>query len=121
VYYSQPIAYTAQAYAGPTYLSESDITNPLPPAPSAYRDNGYGDDRFANDRVAPPQVVQRADMYLIAFMDRTIQPALEYHVAGDEIVWTTLDHLEHRALLASVDRRFSEQINRDRRVEFRLP
>ena len=62
-----------------------------------------------------------ADFYLIAFNDHTIQAALSFRVEGDQIVYTTREHEEKRAPLSSVDRRFSEQINRDRRVDFRLP
>jgi hypothetical protein len=64
---------------------------------------------------------RQADFYLIAFNDHTIQAAVSFRVEGDEIVWVTREREERRAPLASVDRRFSEQINRDRRVEFRLP
>jgi hypothetical protein len=58
---------------------------------------------------------------LIAFTDHTIRAAISYRVDGDTIRWTTREHEEMQAPLASVDRRFSEQINRDRRVDFRLP
>ena len=62
-----------------------------------------------------------ADYYLIAFNDHIIQAAVSYRVEGDQIIYTTREHEEKSAPLASVDRMFSEQINRDRRVEFRLP
>jgi hypothetical protein len=62
-----------------------------------------------------------ADYYLIAFNDHIIQAALSFRVEGDQIFYTTREHEEKSAPLASVDRMFSEQINRDRRVEFRLP
>jgi hypothetical protein len=75
---------------------------------------------------APPGAVgdsfyRTPDFYLIAFTDHTIQAAISFHVEGNEILWTTREHEERRAPLSTVDRRFSEQINRDRRVEFRLP
>jgi hypothetical protein len=62
-----------------------------------------------------------ADYYLIAFDDHTIRAALSYSVDGDQIRYTTREHEEKTAPLSSVDVRFSEQVNRDRRVEFRLP
>ena len=62
-----------------------------------------------------------ADYYLIAFNDHTIQAALSFHVEGDTLHFTTMQHEERTAPLSSVDRRFSEQINRDRRVQFQLP
>lgn len=64
---------------------------------------------------------READYYLIAFNDHTIRAALSYWVEGDEIHWISRDHEEKQAPLSTVDRRFSEQINRDRRVEFKLP
>ncbi|HLX44052.1 MAG TPA: hypothetical protein VKR43_11490, partial [Bryobacteraceae bacterium] len=92
-------------------------------APPAVSNQNYG--------AAPPTPPQagtssdsyyrRPDYYLIAFTDHSIQAAVSFRVEGDEIIFTTREHVEKRAPLSSVDRRFSEQINRDRRVEFRLP
>ena len=79
--------------------------SPNPPSPGSGADTYY----------------QRPDYYLIAFTDHTIQAAISYRVEGGEIYYTTREHVEKHAPLATVDRRFSEQINRDRRVDFRLP
>jgi hypothetical protein len=68
-----------------------------------------------------PSYYQAPDFYLIAFDDHTIRAALTYRVQGTQILRTSRDHEEKSAPLASVDRRFSEQINRDGHVEFRLP
>jgi hypothetical protein len=62
-----------------------------------------------------------ADFYLIAFTDETVQTAVAYSVEGDTLRWTTRDHLDREAPVSAVDRRFSEQLNRDRGVDFRLP
>jgi hypothetical protein len=67
------------------------------------------------------QYYRTPDYYLIAFSDHTIQAALSYHVEGDTLHYTTMQHEEKTAPLSSVDRRFSEQLNRDRRVNFQLP
>jgi hypothetical protein len=64
---------------------------------------------------------QTPDYYLIAFTDRSIQAAVTYSVDGDTIRWTTREGVPRSAPLSTVDRGFSEQINRDRHVEFRLP
>ena len=40
---------------------------------------------------------------------------------GNTIYWTTREHEEMQAPLSTVDRSFSQQINRDRHVDFRLP
>jgi len=63
----------------------------------------------------------KPDYYLIAMTDHTIQAVLDYHVEGDDLVCTTREHGQKRIPLASIDRRFTEQINRDRRVEIRIP
>jgi hypothetical protein len=62
-----------------------------------------------------------ADYYLIAFNDHTIQAAISYTVVGDTLRFITRQNETKMAPLSSVDLRFSVQINRDRRVEFRLP
>jgi|SRR5579872_603064 len=111
---------------------------------TGYYDNGYygGNAGYAPQaqytQPAPPTVINQnigtpsagtasgsfyraADYYLIAFNDHTIRAALSYTVEGDQLRYTTREHEEKTAPLSSVDVRFSEQINRDRRVEFRLP
>jgi hypothetical protein len=60
-------------------------------------------------------------IYLIAFRDHRIQAALAYWVEGDTLYYVTREHEQKHVPLDSIDRAFSEQINRDRRVEFRLP
>lgn len=115
--------------------------------PGYYDDYGYvsspsygaGYQYAPPQQSAPPVVVQnynpplqasngagnsfyrQADFYLIAFNDHTIQAALTFRVDGDRIHWSNRDGQEREAPLSSVDRRFSEQLNRDRRVDFRLP
>jgi hypothetical protein len=70
---------------------------------------------------APPEGYYRAaDYYLIAFNDHTIQAAISFTVVGDTLRFITRQNEQKMAPLSSVDVRFSEQINRDRRVDFRL-
>lgn len=62
------------------------------------------------------------DYYLIAFNDHTIRAAASYQVIGDQIEWTPKEGgAVQRAPLASVDKTFTTQINRDRRVKMDLP
>ena len=120
--YSYPIGYSpvdysyaapAYSYAAPTY----NYTYSQPTAPVIIQQSGA----VTNAPQSEPQSYRVPEFYLIAFADHTIQAALEYRVEGETIVWMTREHVEKSASLASVDRRFSEQINRDRHVEFRLP
>ena len=62
-----------------------------------------------------------ATVYLIAFKDHTIRAAMGYAVEGTTIFYTTLEGTRERAPLDSVDREFTEQLNRERNIEFRLP
>lgn len=115
-YAYSPYSYDPYYYATPYYGSVA-YTPPVPPSPPA-----------------PPTVINQnigtasggsfyrtPDYYLIAFNDHTIRAAVSYTVEGDQIRYVTREHEEKTAPIDSVDRRFSEQINRDRRVEFRLP
>ena len=62
-----------------------------------------------------------ATVHLIAFKDHTIRAAMGYAVEGTTIYYTTLEGIRERVQLDSVDREFSEQLNRERNVEFWLP
>ena len=86
-------------------VTQNDYASPSPPPQSTPREPFY----------------RNPDYYLIAFSDHTIRAAISYRVEGNEILWTSREHVEMRAPLSTVDVRFSEQINRDRRVEFKLP
>ncbi len=59
--------------------------------------------------------------YLIAFTDHTIQAATAYKVEGDQLYWQDRENKEHQAPLSKVDVPFSQQINRDRNVDFQIP
>jgi hypothetical protein len=59
-------------------------------------------------------------VYLIAFNDHVIRAALAYWVDGETLHYITLRREERLAPLATVDRDFSSQLNRERRVSFLL-
>jgi hypothetical protein len=65
--------------------------------------------------------VYQAPVYKLAFKDHRIVSALAYWVTDGRLHYVTLDHAMREAPLSSVDRRFSEQLNRDDGVPFRLP
>jgi hypothetical protein len=58
--------------------------------------------------------------YLIAFKDHVIRVATAYSVEGTTLYYTTPQGTREQAPLDSVDAAFSEQLNRERNVEFRL-
>ena len=61
-------------------------------------------------------------IYLIAFKNQdNIRAAEAYWVTGGTLHYVTLDHEQKLAPLSSVDLAFSSRLNRERRVDFRLP
>src|SRR5581483_8081769 len=92
-------------YSQPQY-SQPPAQNPAPQANSGYRDE-YGRSRDIT--------------YLIAFKDGVIRAAIAYWADGSTLHYVTRDHQEHTVSLDEVDRGFSERLNRDQRVPFRLP
>ena len=64
---------------------------------------------------------EKATIYLIAFQDHTILPALAYWVDGDTLVYITEQGMPNRASLALIDKEFSKRLNRERNVDFNLP
>lgn len=60
-------------------------------------------------------------IYLIATKDQSIHAAAAYWVDGATLRYVTLQHEVKQVPLDSVDRDLSQQLNRERRVAFRLP
>jgi hypothetical protein len=60
-------------------------------------------------------------MYLIAFHDHTIVPALAYWTEGNMLKYVNIDHGINQASLDLVDRDLSRLLNEQRNVDFRLP
>src|SRR5579864_2687221 len=61
-------------------------------------------------------------IYLIAFKNQeVIRAAQAYWVERGILHYVTLQHEQKQAPLESVDRAFSNRLNRERRVDFRLP
>lgn len=102
---------------------------PYYPYDPYYGSYGYDSYGYDQDRPAPPQPQPQSTIrnnqgeqyFLIAFNDHSIQAATAYKVEGDQIHWIGRDGREQQAPLSSVDVRFSQQINRDRHVNFQIP
>ena len=95
--------------ANPVVRDYSNV--PLPePAPQATN---------AGDSAANPSDQQV--MFLIAMKDHTIYPAIAYWVEGDTLNYITVQGSKNSVSLDLVDRDFSKQINKERKVEFGLP
>jgi len=97
-YYYDPYYYAPAYTTAPAYVST--------PAPAVQSGSYY----------------RSADFYLIAFTDHNIKAAQSCKIVGDQIEWTPREGGDAmRAPLSSVDKRFTAQINRDRRVKLELP
>lgn len=59
--------------------------------------------------------------YLIAFTDHSIYSALAYWVQGDTLHYVTPEGVHNQASLDLIDREFTEQLNRERQTQVRLP
>jgi hypothetical protein len=75
---------------------------------------------------APPEPTATAPdrgplLYLIALKNNTIWAAVQYSVEGQTLRFVTRRHEQKSVPLAEVDRAFTEELNRERRVDFRLP
>jgi hypothetical protein len=100
-YYAAPY----DGYAGYAAAGQPAVVNQVIPVPAAQAESYY----------------RAPDYYLIAFNDHTIQAAVSFNVEGNQLRYVTRQHEVRTAPLMNVDVQFSQQINRDRHVDFRLP
>ncbi|HWQ56131.1 MAG TPA: hypothetical protein VN442_20765, partial [Bryobacteraceae bacterium] len=116
----------------PSYISYPPEQAYAPPAPPVIIRQQYASPVIRESSpliqpyVAPEQplnqpAADRSAIYLIAFTDNVIRPAMAYWVEGGTLHYLGLDHKERQAPLDTVDRGFSTRLNRERRVPFRLP
>lgn len=73
------------------------------------------------ERAAAKAESERPTIYLIAFKDHTILPALAYWVEGENLNYVTKEGKPNSASLSLIDRDFSRQLNRERSIDFNLP
>jgi hypothetical protein len=109
--------YSAPNYGYPPQQSSYPPQQPsYPPQQSSYPPQ-------SQSRPAPTQssASNSQGYYLIAFNDHTLQAATAYKVEDGQIHWITREGQERQAPLSSVDIEFSQQMNRDRHVEFPIP
>jgi hypothetical protein len=76
--------------------------------------------RRPEDYGLPSEHAYQPVLYLIAFNDHIIRAATTYWVENDKLRYLDMDHKQKEAPLSSVDRDFSAELNRERRVPFRL-
>jgi len=59
--------------------------------------------------------------YLIAFKDHSIYSAFAYWVEGDTLHYVTPQRVHNQVSLSLVDRALTDQLNRDRNLQVKLP
>ncbi len=60
-------------------------------------------------------------IYLLAFKDHNIVPALGYWMEGETLHYVSVEHSMNQASLGLIDRDLSQRLNDERGVEFKLP
>ena len=109
--YSYPYDYSSYGY--PAYDSgpvvEQNYYGTVPASPPVVREY-------------PPSSQQSGEtIYLIAFRDHRITAVKAYWAEGDMLHYVTREGEHTQVPFDTIDRAFSEQLNRDRRVPFQLP
>jgi hypothetical protein len=96
------------------------VVNQITPAQPEIRE--YGTRSEPRSEVSnSTQLSSGPTIYLIAFRNHSIRPALAYWTKGDSLYYLSLDHRQRTVPLSTVDRDFSLQLNHERHVPFRLP
>lgn len=79
---------------------------------------------YRNDEPAPAKSSARhgddPTIYLIAFKDERIVPALAYWIEGDKLNYINMGHTLNQATLDLIDRDLSQRLNDERNIEFKL-
>ena len=72
------------------------------------------------DRGTTTIVEDKATIYLIVYKDQSVHPSIAYWAKDDTLHYITLQGTHNRVSIDLVDVPYSEQLNRDRKVEFSL-
>jgi hypothetical protein len=132
-YDSYPYNYGSYGYSDPGYASYPAY-NPTPSVQVVYPPQGQSAPVYV-ERASPVtreydeygQEIRRSGgnaaspIYLVAFKDHVIGAAAAYWVEGRTLHYVTLQHEEKQVPLDAIDRDFTMQLNRERRVQFQLP
>jgi hypothetical protein len=131
--YGYPYAYDySYGSAAPAYNYSPGVNIVYPPASPASNtiyveratpvireyDQAGNERQISGDASA---TANSSPIYLIAFQDHTIRAAAAYWVDGKTLHYVTLQHEEKQTPLDGIDRDFTLQLNRERRVTIQLP
>lgn len=108
--------------APPVVITQAYAPPPPPPSPIVRPSiREYGPPEREPEPAGETAATAAPQIYLVAFKDGVIRPALAYWVDGGTLHYVGRDRKQYQAPLTSLDREFSLQLNRERRVPFRLP
>ncbi len=114
--YSTPAAYQPNVTVVYPAQSQSSTVYSQPARPLMREYDQYGQEVKPSGPSA-----DSSPIYLIAFKDQVIRAAVSYSIDGDTLNYVTLQHEQRRAPLSTIDRSLSQQLNRERGVQLRLP
>jgi hypothetical protein len=136
-YYDYGYPYAGYDY--PAYQSSPNVTVVYPQQAQPQMTNAYYVQQRANPVVhdydeygqevkrptgnssPEPSASSGSPLYLIAMKDGVIRAAVAYWVNGQTLHYVTMEHQEKQAPIAQIDRSLSQQLNRERHVQFSLP
>lgn len=87
-----------------------------------YQNSSHPYESQATQPQAPrPAADAQPTIYLLAFRDHNIVPALGYWMEGNTLHYVSVEHSLNQASLDLIDRDLSQRLNDERGVEFKLP
>jgi len=102
-------------------INQSFGNTTTPPTGSVMREYQASGPPATEPAPAPPAAAEeKPTIYLLALTDGSVYSALAYWVEDGALHYITTGHAHNRASLELVDRKISEQLNRERGVEFKL-
>ena len=117
-WYTPPVAtYYPSSYATTYVAPSTEYVETAPVSPTYVRPAEGGRDQFGQRREPNGDPVT----YLIAFRNGNVESCVAYWVEGRTLHYVTRDHAMKETSLETVDRDYSERLNRERQVSFRLP
>jgi hypothetical protein len=122
-YYAEPYGYYGpQAYydATPDYYQPNGGGSRVVVVNQDYRGQPAPQATVREFSAVAPRIDGEEVYYLIAMQDQTVRMATAYWVEGSTLHYVDRRHEQHAVPLSTVDRRLSEQLNRERRVTFYL-
>ncbi len=130
-YYQEPAPNVT--VIAPPQMYGSQMYNPAPAAPvviNQYFSNAPSPRQNANAELgrmyeAPRNAVVESTSnaqrsFLVAFKDHAVYSAMAYWVEGDTLHYVTPNGVHNQASLDLIDREFTDKLNRERNVEFKL-